>query len=474
MCAKKILLVDDSADFRASVIKTLGRVFFITEAASEVEFRNIFRPYTFDLVILDMRLETEREGLRLLREILGFDELQPVIMVSAYGDTEAVLDSAEAGALMFLHKQEFTPELLARMVEAVLQQARMRRHLAALQGRLPGNDHSEFSGSNPMVRRVAEQVRKAADTPDSVVVATGERGVGHGLVAQAIHDGSRARVTAPLIMAVGLSRSGDDPGKMLFGASPVNGTPRQKGFLERANGGILFLDGIAGLPLDLYAKVTEALLRRLLDTTHPPIPLDLQLIIGVLPDAAVDVADFLQGTGLADRLIEIYLPPLRDRRGDIPLLATSYLHAFRQVGKTPARTIDHEALMFLESYSWPGNLVELRSTVEYAAIQAMIAGSEELMVEHLPLNMRQGNGLAKDGADSWDYRYRVAWAELELAERAIREHGAQSKTQLAEFLGYTDRFAFGRRMKKALGEHERFAAEFPLVSSWFAQKTKAA
>nr|VFJ45713.1 MAG: two-component system, NtrC family, response regulator PilR/two-component system, NtrC family, C4-dicarboxylate transport response regulator DctD [Candidatus Kentron sp. DK] len=473
MRAKRILLVDDSAEFRLSVIKTLGRSFSITEAASEAEFRNIFRPYTFELIILDMRLETEREGLRLLREILAFDELQPVIMVSAYGDTDAVLDSAEAGALMFLHKQEFTPELLARMVEAVLQQAGVRRHLVALQGRLPGNDYPEFSGSNPIVRRAAEQVRRAADTPNSVVLVSGERGAGHGLVAQAIHHGSRTRGTAPLITATGFSRS-DDAEDMFFGAPPVNGTPRQKGFLERANGGVLFLDGMAGLPLDLYAKVTEALSKRLFDTCHPPIPLELQLIIGVLPDAAAEVSNSLQQAGVADRLIEIYLPPLRDRRGDIPLLANSYLHALRQTGKTSVRTIDHEALVFLEAYSWPGNLMELRSTVEYAAIQAMLTGGEELMVEHLPLNMRQGNGGAKDGVDSWDYRYQVARAELALAERAIKERGAQNKTQLAELLGYTDRFAFGRRMKKALGEHAALSAEFPLVAGWFVIKAKAA
>src|SRR5450830_1532525 len=113
MRATKILLVDDSDIFRSNVRNSLGRAFLLTEAASEVEFQREFRPYTYDLVILDMRMKSGREGLQLLREILAYDELQPVIMVSAYGDTDAVLDSAEAGALMFLHKKEFTPELLS-------------------------------------------------------------------------------------------------------------------------------------------------------------------------------------------------------------------------------------------------------------------------------------------------------------------------------------------------------------------------
>ncbi len=473
MRARKILLVDDSADFRSSVVKTLGRAFSITEAASEAEFRHLFRPYTYDLVILDMRLETGREGLQLLREILAYDELQPVIMVSAYGDTDAVLDSAEAGALMFLHKQEFTPELLARMVEAMLQQARIRRHLAALQSRLPRGDPLALSGLNPAVQRAAEQVRKAANDPESMVLVTGERGTEHALIAQAIHDQSRTRATAPLVTAAGFSRTGEDIEKTLFGVAPHDGTPRRKGLFEQTNGGVLFLDGIADLAPDLRERIGDTLLKRLLDTCDPPIPLDLQLVVSALPDTAVEVADSLQRKGTADRLIEIYLPPLRDRREDIPLLAASYLQAFRQGGKTSARTIARDALGLLEAYSWPGNLIELRNTVEYAAIQTMIAGGEELEAEHLPANLWQHAG-NEPGTGSWNYRYQVARAEVALVERAIKENQAQNKTQLAKLLGYTDRFAIGRRMRKVLVEHEALAAEFPQVTAWFAHKTKVA
>ena len=472
MRAIKILLVDDSAEFRSSVKKTLGRAFSITEAASETEFQSLFRPYTYDLVILDMRLETGREGLRLLREILAYDELQPVIMVSAYGDTDAVLDSAEAGALMFLHKQEFSPVLLARMVEAVLQQARVRRHLAALQSRMPGGDPLALSGLNPAMRRAAEQVRRAADDPESIVLVTGERGTGHALVAQAIHDQSRTRTTAPLVTAAGFSRTGEDIEKTLFGAPPSGGAPRRKGLFEQANGGVLFLDGMADLAPDLLERIGDTLLKRQIDTCDPPIPLDFQLVVGALPETAAKVADSLQRKGAADRLIKIYLPPLRDRREDIPLLA-SYLQAFRQDGKTCAWAISRDALGLLETYSWPGNLIELRNAVEYAAIQAMIAGSEELVAEHLPANLWQ-HGDNEPGAGSWDYRYHVARAEVALVERAVKENQMQSKTQLAKLLGYTDRFAFGRRMRKALVEHEALAAEFPRVAAWFTHKTKVA
>lgn len=471
MRARNILLVDDSEDFRSSVHKMLGRAFFITDAASEAEFRGLFRPYTFDLIILDMRLETGREGLRLLREILAYDELQPVIMVSAYGDTDAVLDSAEAGALMFLHKQEFTPELLARMVEAVLQQARVRRHLAALQGRIPDGDPLALFGQNPAVKRVAEQVRRATDDPESLVLAIGERGTGPALVAQAIHDQSRMRATAPLIVAAGVSRTDEDLENTLFGVVVNKGMPRRKGLFEQANGGVLFLDGMADLAPELRARIGDALSKRRLDACNPPIPLDLQFVAGALPEAAVEVADSLRRKGVAERLIEIYLPLLRDRREDIPLLATSYLQTTRRNGETPARTISRDALGLLETYSWPGNLVELRSVVEYAAIQATIGGSEELAAEHLPANLRH-HGDNEPGADNWDYRYHVARAEVALVERALKDRSPLNNTQLAELLGYKDRFAIGRRMRKALTGLEGLVSEFPETTRRFTQKTK--
>ena len=460
MRARKILVVDDSAEFRTSVQESLGRAFFITEAASEAEFRKEFRPFTYDLVILDMRLETAREGLGLLREILAYDELQPVIMVSAYGDTDAVLDSAEAGALMFLHKQEFTPELLARMVEAVLQQARVRRHLAALQGRVATGEPAALSGGNPTVRRAVELVQRAADNPESMVLVAGESGTGHEFAAQAVHDRSRKRAAAPLITAAGLGLVTTDFAGALFGASRHNGTPRRKGLLEQANGGVLFLGGMDSLAANLRDALCDTLRKRYLesDAAGPAIPLDLQLVAGSAPDTAGNVAESLRKAAGGDRLIEIYLPPLRDRRQDIPLLAASFLHEFRQGGRTPAKTFSREAIEVLETHPWPGNLLELRNAVEFAAIHALIDGSEELTGEHLPTNLRQGKGVDAEG--DWDYRYHVARAEVALVERAIIERRAPNKTQLAELLGYTDRFAFARRMRKALEEHKKLAGEF--------------
>jgi len=354
MRARNILLVDDSDKFRTSVTSSLGRVFSIVEAASEAEFRQLFRPYTFDLIILDMRLDSGREGLSLLREILARDELQPVIMVSAYGDTDAVLDSAEAGALMFLHKQEFTPELLARMVEAVLQQAQIRRHLSAVRNRIPSANPLVLSGNNSAVKRAAEQVRRAANEPDCMVVISGEWGSGHWLAAQAIHDQSQKRSIAPLVSARTFLHAADEMRKLIFGLPSKGGIPGSKGLLEQANGGLLFIDRIESLPVDIRQDIFTSLRKRMLDEFSPSIPLDIQVVAGTTPEAASDIVDSLQRRAGAERVIEIFLPPLRDRREDIPLLATAHLQQSCHGGASSVRMISHAALALMDRYNWPG------------------------------------------------------------------------------------------------------------------------
>jgi DNA-binding NtrC family response regulator len=369
---------------------------------------------------------------------------------------------------MFLHKQEFTPELLARMVEAVLQQTRVRRHLAALQSRVPSRDTMGLAGKNPAVRRAVENIQRAADDPECTVLVAGERGTGHELAAQAIHARSRTRSDAPLVMASGLSTRAEDAQMALFGGPRWSGMPRRKGLLEQANRGVLFFDRIEALDAGVRATLSKVLRKRLLnlDPTDVPIPLDMQLVAGTGPDGIGVVAGELQGIAIGERLVEIYLPPLRERREDIPLLAAYFLQELRQAGRTSARTLSRDALAALEAHTWPNNLLELQNTLEFAAIQALVDSSEEIAQEYLPAFPLKDADSNRVGG-GWDYRYHLARTEVALVQRALQERAAVNKTQLAEKLRYTDRFAFGRRMRKALGEFPDIAHDFPQVSRLF-------
>jgi DNA-binding NtrC family response regulator len=466
--ARTILLVDDDVSFHTKVRETLGGAYFVTSVLSEAEFHQEFRPYTFDLIILDMRLESEREGLALLREILAYDELQPVIIVSSYGDTDAVLSSVELGALMFLHKQEFTPELLARMVEAILQQAHVQRHLVALQRRVPSADSLVLAGKNATARHAADLAQRAADDPQCIVLVAGEHGTGHELVAQLIHDGSSSRADAPLVTANGLRMWGEEDSRtVLFGSRAQSAKPRRKGLLEQANRGVLFLDRMEVLDVSVRASLGEVLRTRTLapDQNDLPIPLNIQFVAGTAPEGAEIVAADLRAAAGGNRLFEIYLPPLRERREDIPLLAAFFLGELRQEGRTSARTLSRDALAALEAYAWPGNLPELRNTVEFGAIKAQTIGSQELALNYLPPNLVEP--IEPEVGGRWDYRYHLARAEVALAHRVLEQEGALSKTQLAKILGYRDRFAFARRVRNALLGFPDIAREFPRVSGMF-------
>lgn len=459
MRARKILLVDDGCEFRKSVRKVLAPLFEVVEAESAAAFRQVFRPFVFDLVILDMRLEAGREGLGLLREILAQDELQAVIMVSAYGDTDAVIEATEGGALMFLHKKEFTPELLARLVEAVLQQARVRRHLASLQRRVRVDDPLSLTSGNAAVRKATQQVERAADFPESVVIISGEPGAGHDLAAAGIHDRSAKRRTAPCVAA---PADGAGAGAVLGNLSRTESSSQPRGLFLEAHGGVLFVGGFDRLPqADRRAILTAAAQRRV--ESVPEVRFDVQLALGVSEGGAGPTAALAKELIPDAMLVEVALPPLRDRREDIPLLAAYFLQGLRRTGQTTARSFTRPALDAIEAWSWPGNLVEMRAAVSFAGVQAMVAGSDEIERRHLPMTFDE----AGSSPGNADIKQRLARFEAGVVAEAIEKNASANKTQLAEILGYTDRFTLTRRMKNLLGKSPEIGKEFPKIVGKF-------
>lgn len=471
MRARNIFIIDDDQEFRKQVRTALGTVYRCTEVADELQFREKFRPYTYDLVILDMRLKTGREGLDLLKEIRAFDDLQPVIMVSAYGDTDATLDAIESGALMFLHKQEYTPTLIARLVETLIQQGRIQRRVATLEDRLHQESLTGFIGTSPAIRRAEQLIRKAAGEPESWVVVIGEMGCGRTLTAQIVHDLNRQRSEAPLVCANLLGLNETEVHLALFGSGIFNGRPRTKGWLEQANGGVLFLKDSETLSAKNRELLAICLKKRALEIGNDniKIPLDMQLI--AVTSGASEIK-WLSETAPGARLIEIFMPSLRERKEDIALLTTFFLQSLRQTGQSTVRTLAKRALSLLEAYVWPGNVLELRKTVEYAAIRATVMNEEELKPEHLPDHLQRTDATGGTVLGSWDYRTRLAYTELWLANRAIIDRGLDNKTLLAEALGYNDRFVFLRRLRKCMDEFPSISREFPKVILLFKKKTE--
>lgn len=459
MSERQLLILDDDPTFRAAVRDGVGGMLGVTEAGSEAEFRNLWRSRRFDLLLLDMRLRRDREGLDVLREVFAQDETQPVIMVSAYGDTESAIEAVGAGAMMFLHKREFSPALLGRMMEAVIEQGRLRRQVQALRRQAWAGEPDGLLGSSAGIREATDALRSAAQDRDSWPLVTAERGAGASLAARLIHrmgdlaEGPHLEVEAQVVEEASFFDGKFSP------------------WVQSA-GGTLAVDGVERLGKPVGKRFLESgdhESRNVVFLLHE-VGRELGFVSGRSRKA--EMPRWLVGVNT----LPVRLPPLRERREDIPLLATHFLQRQRAGGHTTARSLSGAAMAKLESHVWPGNVRELRNAVEYAALQAAVTGRDEISPEHLPAGLALvGLAPRKSSAveTGWDYRLTLARAELELADRAIREKAIQQKTALAEALGYTDRFTFGRRVEKALRDFPFLDGEFDAVARMFGKSSSA-
>lgn len=187
MVLDTILLLDDDPSFRAAVRESVEGLYELVEAASIREFRTVWEPRRFALLLLDMRLRSDREGIDVLRQVFAQDASQPVIMLSAYGDSESAIEAVGAGAMMFLHKQEFSPSHLIRMMEAVIAQGRLRRQLRAWRRHAWDQLADALVGQSAAMREVVNNLRRLAPEANSCPVLLAEPGCGASLVARVLH-----------------------------------------------------------------------------------------------------------------------------------------------------------------------------------------------------------------------------------------------------------------------------------------------
>ncbi len=468
---RTILLVDDDASFRARVREALGGAYQLTEAASEAEFRRLYWPYGYALVILDMRLREGREGLDLLREIYALDELQPTIMVSGYGTTETTIEALESGALMFLNKEEFTPGLIARVVEAVMQQGRMKRRLAVVEHRLQSELAFDMIGMSFGIIEAVRKLREAANEPGSTAILIGEGGTGRKLAARLIHAYSPMRAKGSFVAVAPDVLRGEGADLSVFGSGVSPLGPRSKGVLEQAHGGVLSLEELSSCPPAILARIFAALQQRRLSIagTNTRIPVDSQLVVASRPreEAGTAFPTKIAAAMPGSRLIEIKLPPLRERKEDISLLVPYFVQDMRRRGADYVRPVSRQVLDLFADYPWPSNVRELKAVLEYAEIRAMSEDADEILPRHLPCTMAADMERDAKERGPWDYRFHVARGEVELAQRALSTSGFKTKSKLAAFLGYNDRFTFQRRLRRDFDSYPELVHEFPEVAELF-------
>ena len=364
----RILVIDDEKNLRESIVEYLSLEKIEAVAASSGEEGQVLlQREVFDAVVLDLKMPGI-SGIELLQWIRDAGPEVPVIMMSAFGEVQDAVNAMKLGARDYLVKPFDPEELVLRLRRIEEEQSLRRRVLARSEG-------EGWVGESPSILQIRKLVEKVAPTHSTVLI-TGESGTGKEVLAREIHRLS-TRKNGPFV-PVNLGGIPDTLVESeLFGyeRGAFTGADRRKeGMFEIASSGTLFLDEIGDMPIHLQVKLLRAIQERKIQRLGGTgfIPIDVRIIAATnrYLEAKVKEGSFREDLFYRLNVIRIHLPPLRDRREDIPLLAVHFLEKVSRTMGIPAKRFSPEALEALQQYSFPGNIRELENMVERACILA--------------------------------------------------------------------------------------------------------
>jgi DNA-binding NtrC family response regulator len=403
-----------------------------------------------DVVLLDAnfgRADTDaREGFALLERLLTNDPEMIVVMITAHAGVHIAVEAMKRGATDFVSKPWDNARLLATVRTAAALR-RSRREVAHVPPVTAGGGASPLIGSAPAMARVHSLIARAAPT-DANVLILGENGTGKELVARALHQQS-LRADKPMVTVDLGAVTAELIDSELFGhvkGAFTDARADRIGRIQAANGGTLFLDELGNLPLHLQPKLLTALEQRQVTPVgaNRPVPVDIRVIAATNLTSAMLRDDRYIRQDLLFRLntVEIDLPPLRDRREDIPALLDHYLDHYAQRYHRPTPALTPAARDALVAYDWPGNVRALRHAVERAVI---LAGDAALEPSDFPL-MPTAPHLPREAVVNPIADLNLDRVERRLVEEALRKHGYNISAAATE-LGLS-RAALYRRMEK--------------------------
>ncbi len=371
---RRILLVDDEADTLDACTQILRKDgYHIETVSSAQEAVRLLNMSTFDLTITDLKMPCV-DGLELLKAVKRIDPEMVVVIITGYATVETAVASMKEGAYDYIPKP-FTPDELRLVVENALERQALVSENTELRERLAGGREQLLVGASGAIQRVQQLIARVAEA-DSTVLIVGETGTGKELVARAIH-GHGPRSAAPMIAVNCAAIPSELLESELFGherGAFTGAVRRRRGSFELAHGGSLFLDEVGALTPALQAK----LLRALQEGEITPIGRERSLQVDVRIIAATnrDLAEGTrQGTFRGDlfyrlNVVPIQVPPLRERKEDIPLLADHFIARYQSKLQSRVRGISQAAVDVLMAYHWPGNVRELEHSIERAIILA--------------------------------------------------------------------------------------------------------
>ena len=387
-----VLVVDDEELYRNALERILGRAGHqVHTARNASEALGIVSSEPIDLVLCDVKMPGIN-GIELVRQLREVEPDLPSIVVTGYGSAESSVDALRAGAFWYLEKpfEQAHLDVIRRLVEQAIEHGRLKSENRALHTQLRSKyKFDNIIGHSGALQRVLEVVEKVADS-NSTVLLTGESGTGKELIARALHYNSR-RENEPLISV----NCGAIPEELLeselFGhvkGAFTNAHENRKGRFAAADGGTMFLDEIGDMSMNLQVKLLRVLQERTFEPvgSSKTVKVNVRVVAATNQDLRLAIQErrFREDLYFRLNVLPIEVPPLRERREDVPLLVNHFLDVFNQSRQSAVESISASAMQRLIAYAWPGNIRELENLIER---MVLLTTSNELDEADLPAEL---------------------------------------------------------------------------------------
>lgn len=448
-----VLITDDNELIRETLQKALvGEGYRVRLAKDGRECLEAARLGDIDLILLDMRLP-DMNGLDILQRLRQDQTDSIVLMMTAYGDVESTKRALELGAFDFIRKP-VTPKALASIIKMAMEIRSLRQEIQqTIYRNKERYGYHNIIGRSTALQKVLEMTTRAANSDASTILIEGASGTGKSLIAKCLHYNS-LRAHQPFVEINCASIPATLLESELFGHEAgafTDAKKLKKGLVEVAQGGTLFLDEIGEMQPGLQAKmlqvIEEKCFRRIGGTKK--IVTDIRIVAATNRDLkkALDDGTFRQDLYWRLNVINIYLPPLKDRPEDILPLVEHFIGIYSREFNKPPKRVSDEARLALERYAWPGNVRELSNTVERVMI---LEDGEWLLPGHLPPAMVQPSppGQAVQAPDTADFNLRKLTEAFQAKTiTAVLEMTGGNRTEAAKILGLS-RVGLYHQMKK--------------------------
>ncbi len=438
ICGHRLLVVEDEPLLRITIADALRKEGWTVDVAEDgAKGAAAFEQHMHDLVLTDLVMP-RLGGMDLLKRIKALQPETTVIIITAHGTVDRAVEAMREGAADFIAKPFSMAQLIVRL-DNVCSTRLLREQNVRLQEQLEQrHSYSNIIGKSKPMQEVFDLIRLVSDSEASVLVH-GESGTGKEMVASAIHFNSRRRAK-PYVRVSCASLPESLIESELFGYEKgafTGASERRIGRFEAAGGGTLFLDEIGELPLSFQVKLLRVLQERQIERlgSNRPIDVDVRIVSASLRplEEEIGAGKFREDLFFRVNTVSIHLPPLRDRKEDIPLLAHSFLTEFADERQREIEGFTDDVMELFEGHGWPGNVRELRNVVERAVL---FSRSSRITVDELPAALRGIDG-SRDPRETVKVRplsQAVERAEIEAIRIALSATNGR-RADAADLLG---------------------------------------